>query len=226
MHITVAAAAKPDTLLIWLPQHTHISNYIWLRAEFQDRNHKPNWISDRCLRDLVDAFFNPNAYFKSNGTDPILRGLLVENARVIDEFISSILTSKLFADGPTRIGADLASLNIQRGRDHGLAPYCKWERLCKVLFPGMNTSFYYKNTVQKLKDLYRPDGFRNGIDLWVGGLAEQKISGGQVGPTFACIMGLVSRSRPTPPLSAEGLDNCKYQTQFRLPPDSGGCWLT
>ena len=139
---------------------------------------------------LVDAFFNPNAYFKSNGTDPILRGLLVENARVIDEFISSVLTSKLFADGPTRIGADLASLNIQRGRDHGLAPYRKWERLCKVLFPGMNTSFYYKNTVQKLKDLYGPDGFRNGIDLWVGGLAEQKISGGQVGPTFACIMGL------------------------------------
>ena len=139
---------------------------------------------------LVDAFFNPNAYFKSNGTDPILRGLLVENARIIDEFISNVLTSKLFADGPNRIGADLASLNIQRGRDHGLAPYRKWQRFCSAIFPGTNINFHYNSTVQKLKDLYGEDGYRNGIDLWVGGLAERKIPGGQVGPTLACILGL------------------------------------
>ena len=79
---------------------------------------------------------------KANGTDPILRGLLVENARIIDEFISNVLTSKLFADGPNRIGADLASLNIQRGRDHGLAPYRKWQRFCSAIFPGTNINFH------------------------------------------------------------------------------------
>ena len=37
---------------------------------------------------------------------------------------------------------------------------------------------------------------------------------------------LGSLADPDPPLSAEGLDNCKYQTRFGLPPDSGGVdWL-
>ena len=139
---------------------------------------------------MVKAFFNPVEYFKSNGTDPILRGLLVDRARSVDEFITNVLTTKLFADSPNVLGTDLASLNIQRGRDHGLPSYRKWQRLCEVLFPGQNASFQYNTTTQKLKELYGEEGYQDGIDLWVGGLAEQRLPGAQVGPTFACILGL------------------------------------
>lgn len=139
---------------------------------------------------LVKAFFNPIEYFNSNGTDPILRGLVTAQARDVDEFLNSILTSKLFTESPEKLGSDLASLNIQRGRDHGLAPYHKWQELCDNIFPGKNVTFKYPNTESKMKDLYGDQGFHEGMDLWVGGLAEKKLLSAQVGPTFACILGL------------------------------------
>ena len=139
---------------------------------------------------LEEAFFNPIEYFKSNGTDPILRGLVVAQSREVDEFLNSILTSKLFATDKKKLGVDLASLNIQRGRDHGLAPYRKWQRFCEALFPGKNASFKYPSTEYVMKEIYGNNGFRDGMDLWVGGLAEQRLPGAQIGPTFACIIGL------------------------------------
>ena len=32
-------------------------------------------------------------------------------------------------------------------------------------------------------------GYENGMDLWIGGLAEEKLTGSNLGPTFACIIG-------------------------------------
>ena len=139
---------------------------------------------------LERAFFNPVEYFKSNGTDPLLRGLLVAHSRDIDIFINNILTTKLFTESPERIGMDLASLNIQRGRDHGIPSYRKWQRLCENVYPKRNASFHFRSVERALRDVYGTEGFNEGMDLWVGGLAERKLPGAQVGPTFACILGL------------------------------------
>ena len=145
---------------------------------------------------LARAFFNPVAYFEGRGTDYITRGLMVDISNPVDEFLNSVLTSKLFSKKPGELGGDLASLNIQRGRDHGLPSYRSWQRYCQRVFPGHNATFGDSSTEQLLRQLYGERGFREGMDLWVGGLAEERLPGAQVGPTNACILGVTFSRLP------------------------------
>ena len=77
----------------------------------------------------------------------------------VDEFLNSVLTSKLFSKKPGELGRDLASLNIQRGRDHGLPSYRSWQRYCQRVFPGHNATFGDSSTEQLLRQLYGEQGF-------------------------------------------------------------------
>ena len=133
--------------------------------------------------ELVDMFFNTSKY-RETGTDAILRGLMNQPARKLDEFISSRLTNELFANETGRSGMDLASLNLMRGRDHGIPPYFTWkqwaERACRE-----KSNFRNDVTVDLFFEVY---GNLNTVDLFVGGLAEDSLPGGLVGSTFACII--------------------------------------
>ena len=128
------------------------------------------------------AFMNPIAYEESNGTDPIARGWITQPARKVDEFLNSILTSQLFGGA----GLDLAALNIQRGRDHGIPPYAVWKNFCLRHF---NISSELANQLTKIRFL-QTYGSLDTVDLWVGGLAEENLPGGIVDATFACIMAI------------------------------------
>ena len=135
---------------------------------------------------LRASFFNRTAYLET-GTDPVLRGLVTQNSRRMDEFLNTVLTEKLFQvdDEP---GMDLASLNIQRGRDHGLAPYTTWRNFCQRKFKQPEISDI-ENQITFIR-LLRNYGSLEDVDLWVGGLAEERLPSSLLGPTFACIFGL------------------------------------
>ena len=139
---------------------------------------------------LQRAFNNPSSYFESFGTDPILRGLITSQPNAVDEFMNTVLTSQLFLEEGDDLGMDLASLNIQRGRDHGLPTYRQLEKFCSRLHPQIKASFMQNDTEEILRTVYGEDGFRRGIDLWVGGLLEKRLPGAHLGPTFACILGI------------------------------------
>ena len=158
-----------------------------IRNQFErlDRDYNPLDIGPLTL---VEAFFNPVNYFHSDGTDPIIRGLIVDRAETVDEFLSSTITSQLFAETMESLGMDLASLNIQRGRDHGLPPYRVWQDYCEDRFPGMIAQFRTSESERLFRRVYGAFGFHRGMDLWVSGLAEGPLMGGLVGPTFACII--------------------------------------
>jgi len=64
------------------------------------------------------------------GPDSIVRGLASTPHEKFDRFIVSGLTKNLFAAPAGSLGLDLAALNIQRGRDHGLPGYNAWRVLC------------------------------------------------------------------------------------------------
>ncbi|KAM6954414.1 myeloperoxidase-like [Aplochiton taeniatus] len=139
---------------------------------------------------LHKSFFSPWRIIFEGGVDPILRGLVgsraklnTRQARMTDE-----LRDRLF-EFEEKMALDLASLNMQRGRDHALPGYNKWRKFCGLSTPRnvaelsvvMNSTTLAKN----LMALYKtPDN----IDVWLGGVAEPFVPNGRVGPLFACII--------------------------------------
>ena len=84
---------------------------------------------------------------------------------------------------------DLAALNLQRGRDHGLAPYNIWREQCGLKrFTAWEQleAVMDARTVTRIENVYE---HVDDIDLFTGGMAEKPVVGGIVGPTFACIIG-------------------------------------
>lgn len=71
---------------------------------------------------LADAFFVPWRIRDEGGIEPILRGLAAQRCQDLDRFVVDEVRDFLFGL-PGQGGFDLASLNIQRGRDHGLPSY-------------------------------------------------------------------------------------------------------
>lgn len=133
---------------------------------------------------LKDAFFNPSLVH-DEGIDSILKFLASDNAQEVDTQIVDSLRNFLFG-APGQGGLDLASLNIQRGRDHGLADY----NTTRVAYGLPAVKSFADITSdpalqQELADLY---GSVDNIDLWIGGLAEDHVRGGSVGPTFSRII--------------------------------------
>jgi hypothetical protein len=134
--------------------------------------------------DLDEAFFNP-APLKEVGPDPILKYLASDNAREVDTQIVGALRNFLFGP-PGAGGFDLASLNIQRGRDHGLSDYNTVRAAYGLPRVTSFTQITSDPMLQaKLFTLYQNV---DSIDLWVGGLAEDHVSGSSVGPTFQRII--------------------------------------
>jgi peroxidase len=80
---------------------------------------------------LRSAFFAPWRLVEEGGIDPIIRGLFDTPAKLkrSNEFLNSHLTNDLFGHAHL-VALDLASMNIQRGRDHGLPSYNKYREFC------------------------------------------------------------------------------------------------
>lgn len=133
--------------------------------------------------DLFDAFFSTDDVAQF-GIDSILRGQAFQAMQEVDTKVVDDLRNMLFPAGSG--GLDLASVNIQRGRDHGLASYNDVREAVGV---GRISSFAEMTSDPglgaTLASLY---GSVDDVDLWVGGLAEDHVAGGSLGETFTEIL--------------------------------------
>ncbi|NES71200.1 MAG: peroxiredoxin, partial [Okeania sp. SIO2D1] len=134
---------------------------------------------------LRDAFFQPSKIME-DGVDSLLKGLESQQAQAVDNFLIDDVRNFLFGP-PGAGGFDLASLNIQRGRENGVADintvrnaiglssYTDFDELT-----GGNSEL-----AAKFASVY--DSIDD-VDLWIGGLAEQDVNGGVVGETISAII--------------------------------------
>ena len=139
---------------------------------------------------LFKAFFSPFRIVHEGGIDPLLRGLLATpvKLRTADEAVSSVVTERLFQE-THQVALDLAALNIQRARDHGLPGYNQFRSYCGLTpaesFEDLAGEIPQRDIREKLEQLY---GHPDNIDLFVGGVLEKVVEGAILGPTFSCII--------------------------------------
>lgn len=140
--------------------------------------------------DLRDAFFSPWRLVEEGGTDPLLRGMYATAAKLKlpEQNLNIELTEHLFRTAHA-VALDLAAMNIQRGRDHGLPGYLEWRDFCNMsrveTFEQLSAEIRSGHVRQKLRELY---GHPGNIDVWVGGILEDQLPGAKVGPLFACLL--------------------------------------
>lgn len=134
---------------------------------------------------LREAFFtrdelNPEV---GKGIEPLLRGLSRQVAQDVDVFVVDDVRNFLFG-APGQGGFDLAALNIQRGRDHGLPSYNETREAMGMGRAGSYADISSDPAIQQRLTQAYGAGNVDKVDLWVGGLAEDKVPGALVGPLF------------------------------------------
>lgn len=134
---------------------------------------------------LRDSFFNPDEVLE-DGINTVLMGLAFQKAQELDTFLVDDVRNFLFGP-PGAGGFDLASLNLQRGRDHGI-PDINTVRLALGLVPY--TTFLEltggdANLAEAFASVYNNV---DEVDLWIAGLAEKKVNGSLLGETFSHIL--------------------------------------
>jgi hypothetical protein len=134
---------------------------------------------------LAKAFFNVAAITKEGGIDPILRGLAAQPAQELDNRLVDGVRNFLFGP-PGAGGFDLASLNIQRGRDHGFAGYNAVRRELGLKAVRKFSDITPDRALQsRLASVYASV---DQIDLWVGVLAEPPVRDALLGETAVTIL--------------------------------------
>ena len=134
---------------------------------------------------LRDAFFAPATIAEQGGIEPLLRGLAAQVCQTIDSFVVDDVRNFLFG-APGAGGFDLVSLNIQRGRDHGLPGF---NALRTGLGLAPRAGFAEITTSLALQDrLASVYASVDDVDPWVGGLAEDPVAGSMLGETFHTIV--------------------------------------
>jgi hypothetical protein len=125
---------------------------------------------------LGDAFFQPSIV-ETFGIDPFLMGLGASLAQEIDSHIVDGVRNLLF-DPPAQ--SDLAAINIQRGRDHGLPGYNQTRRDFGLeSYTSFSQITSDPNVAAALSQAYGGDIEK--VDLWVGAISEDHMPGCSVG---------------------------------------------
>lgn len=139
---------------------------------------------------LHRAFFAPWRLVYEGGVDPLMRGLISVAAKLKKptQNLNTELTEKLFFSAHA-VALDLAAINIQRSRDHAIPSYNEYRRFCNLTYAHSFDDLKGEiNSIEVRNNLKKVYGHVSNIDIWVGGILEDQVESGKVGPLFRCLL--------------------------------------
>jgi len=148
---------------------------------------------DQLSQSPVD-FFNPGPLNDPNlGVNPytgLYLGLAGIRAGEFDRNIADAVRERLIIPGPNGgFFGDLAAINMQRGRDHGLPGYIQFSTLCGgPVARGRNFNQLTNIPSSQRRRLDRAYRTVEDIDLFAGLLSEGNLRGSELGLTTTCLM--------------------------------------
>ncbi|XP_034665646.1 chorion peroxidase [Drosophila subobscura] len=142
--------------------------------------------------ELHKMLFNPFSLWNEHGIDHALYTAANTPVMRVDRFFSLEVTQKLFEGNPDDpvplCGLDLVSLNIQRGRDHGIPAYPVFRRHCRL--PPVDTweqmaQAVDNSTLASIKQIYESP---QDVDVYTGAVSEPPLEGAIFGPLLSCMV--------------------------------------
>ncbi|KAF2884373.1 hypothetical protein ILUMI_21822 [Ignelater luminosus] len=137
--------------------------------------------------------FNPFKLYRKDGLDGSLLGAMNTTIEASDTYFNPEIKNHLFEEirnnsNRSLRGLDLVSLNIQRGRDHGIPGYPSWRKHCGLRRPQNFSQLVGDiddDSLARIQLIYRDV---DDIDLYTGAISEKPLEGGILGPTFTCLI--------------------------------------
>ncbi|XGW08547.1 hypothetical protein V3C99_011124 [Haemonchus contortus] len=135
--------------------------------------------------EYADAIYDE----EHGGVESILLGLVGTPSMAPDRHTSDAIRNHLFSiRGVPQSGLDLISINIMRGRDHGVPSYVAHREYCglsrSLSFQGLSDEMS-SSTIKALESVYESV---DDIDLYTGLISEEPLKGAVIGPTGGCII--------------------------------------
>ena len=150
----------------------------------------PNFDDVRAPIPIRNTFFDMTSIFR-DGIEPTLFGLIANLSETVDTRFSASIGRDLFIPPREKGFQNLAALNIQRGRDHGIPSYTKFLETCfrrRVRSFNDFREIRNRTALRLLREVY--GSVDNYIDPFPALLAEEPANGKLLGPTLQCIIRL------------------------------------
>jgi peroxidase len=135
---------------------------------------------------LAEAFFLPSNLSAPGEIDLTLKGLATLTQQELDSKVVDGVRNFLMGDPISGVVLDLASLNIQRARDHGLPDY---NRLRAVVGLAPHQSFAEISSDPQVQQAFASVyATVDAVDPWVGAISEDHAPGAQAGALIATVL--------------------------------------
>lgn len=155
------------------------------RIDYLDSNGRP---TSYLLR---NKYFNMQFQLEKNVFLNIVQSFSTTQCSRQDIWGDEEINDWLFHTAGEKFGLDLASIDINRGRDAGIPTYNSMRQACGLC--KLNNFAEFVSEVMEPEDVPKLEALYNGciddLDVYTAGLLEKPVAGSMFGPTLSCIMG-------------------------------------